>query len=154
MEQGAHRLGLRWFDSLSVAGSDWQTPIVRWIRRFGLRAAIAIAIGVWLWILGPPIVRLIRMRQRVGRARRGEASVGDATLLYERMLHIMKRRGYQKPAWFTPAEFAASLGVGPLAGAVAEFTVAYNALRFGGRTEVAPRLSILLEELERQDRRP
>jgi hypothetical protein len=32
---------------------------------------------------------------------------------------------------------------------VGEFTAAYNALRFGGRADAAPRLSILLEELER-----
>jgi hypothetical protein len=35
-----------------------------------------------------------------------------------------------------------------MAAAVAEFTSAYNALRFGGRTEAAPRLSLLLDELE------
>jgi hypothetical protein len=66
------------------------------------------------------------------------------------MLQIAKRHGYQKPAWFTPAEFAASLGGSPIAPPVREFTSAYNALRFGGRTEVAPRLSTLLDELERQ----
>jgi hypothetical protein len=64
------------------------------------------------------------------------------------MLHVMKRRGYHKPAWFTPAEFAASLSSSELGLAVVEFTATYNAVRFGGRTEVAPRLSILLEELE------
>ena len=36
---------------------------------------------------------------------------------------------------------------------VGEFTTAYNALRFGGHIEVAPRLSILLDELERKIRR-
>jgi hypothetical protein len=33
---------------------------------------------------------------------------------------------------------------------VTEFTGQYNALRFGRRTEVAPRLSMLLDELARQ----
>jgi hypothetical protein len=46
-------------------------------------------------------------------------------------------------------EFARSLGGTPLSAAVVEFTSAYNALRFGGRTEVAPRLSALLDQLER-----
>ena len=76
--------------------------------------------------------------------------MADATLLYERMLQIAKRHGYQKPAWFTPAEFAASLAGSPLGVPVREFTAAYNALRFGGRTEIAPRLSMLLDELEQQ----
>jgi hypothetical protein len=31
---------------------------------------------------------------------------------------------------------------------VLQFTSAYNALRFGGQADAAPRLSVLLEELE------
>jgi hypothetical protein len=94
------------------------------------------------------------MRQRVQRARRGEASVADATVLYERMLQVVKRQGYQKPAWFTPSEFARSLAATHLGRVVEEFTAAYNALRFGGQTAAAPRLSTLLDELERSARRP
>jgi hypothetical protein len=70
------------------------------------------------------------------------------------MLHLLKRRGYHKPVWFTPAEFARSLPRTSLGTAVSEFTATYNALRFGGCIEAAPRLSILLDELERQERRP
>ena len=148
-EQRAHRMGLAWFDSLSNLGGTGNTQaVLEQARRLGLRAAILIAMAVWIWLLVPPLVRLVRMRRRVQRVRRGQASRGDATLLYERMLAILKRRGYQKPAWFTPAEFAASLAESPLAGGVQEFTAAYNALRFGGRTEVAPRLSALLDEME------
>ena len=33
----------------------------------------------------------------------------------------------------------------------AEFTTTYNALRFGGHTEVAPRLSALLDRLEHSE---
>ena len=91
---------------------------------------------------------MLRLRWRVDRVRRGQASVGDATLLYERLLRILKRRGFQKPVWFTPAEFANSLPPGPVGAAVGEFTAAYNAMRFGGRTDVAPRLSVLLDTLE------
>ena len=66
------------------------------------------------------------------------------------MLHILKRRGYQKPLWFTPAEFAASLPCTPLADSVSEFTNTYNALRFGRHPEAAPRLSTLLDRMERE----
>ena len=96
-----------------------------------------------------PLLRLARMRRRVACVRRGQASVADATLLYKRMLHILKRRGYQKPVWFTPAEFAASLPPTELSAAVNEFTATYNALRFGGHAEAAPRLSTLLDRMER-----
>jgi hypothetical protein len=88
---------------------------------------------------------------RVARVRRGEGSAQDATLLYRRMLSVAKRRGYQKPPWFTPAEFASSLPRDGFGGAVSEFTAAYNALRFGRRSEGA-RLSVLLEQMERAKR--
>jgi hypothetical protein len=96
-----------------------------------------------------PLLRGVRWRTRVARVRRGQASVADATLLYDRMLQLLKRRGYQKPPWFTPSEFAASLPASELRQAVGEFTVTYNALRFGGQAESAVRLSVLLEEVER-----
>jgi transglutaminase-like putative cysteine protease len=148
MEQGARRMGINWLDSLTGFGTGWNEAAMRWVRRFGLKVAIIVAMGVWIWVLGPPLFRLVRMRRRVERVRRGQASVADATLLYQRMLEIVKRSGYQKPPWFTPAEFAASLAGSPLGTAVGEFTATYNALRFGGHTEVAHRLSALLDELE------
>ena len=106
-------------------------------RRFGWQA-VALAAGlVALGFAAGPLVRLMHMRRRVERVRRGQASVADATLLYQRMLHILKRRGYQKPPWFTPAEFAASLPRTQLGDSVGEFTATYNALRFGGHVEAA-----------------
>lgn len=152
LEQGAGRLGIRWFDSLTGVPARWDVWVTDWLRRFGLKVLLVLMIGSWLWFFGPPIVRLMRMKRRVERARRGHASVADATLLYQRMLHILKRHGYHKPSWFTPAEFAASLPSTALGSTVGNFTTAYNALRFGGHIEAAPRLSALLDELERQER--
>jgi hypothetical protein len=152
LEQNAHLLGLRWFDSVSGVESYWSMRITAWLKKFGIRIVIVLALGVWIWMMGPPLIRLLRIRRRVERVRRGQASVADATLLYQRMLHILKRRGYQKPAWFTPAEFAASLPPTAMGAAVTEFTLTYNAMRFGGHTEVASRLSVLLDSLERQER--
>jgi transglutaminase-like putative cysteine protease len=149
-EQGARSLGIRWFDSLSGLDWNWRLRLAAWFRRYGVRLLIVLALGASICVLGPRLVRLLRVRSRVERVRRGQATVGDATLLYERMLHLLKRRGYQKPAWFTPTEFAESLPPSQLGTAVTEFTVEYNALRFGRRTEVAPRLSMLLDELERR----
>ena len=148
MEQGARRMGIRWYDAFSALQSGWKTYSRAVTRTAAIRAAIVAAAVLWAWLLGPPLVRVLRLRQRVDRVRRGQARVGDATLLYERMLGILKRRGFQKPAWFTPAEFANSMPPGPLGAAVGEFTVAYNAMRFGGQTGVAPRLSLLLDTLE------
>jgi hypothetical protein len=150
LEQGARGMGIRWFDSLSGLNWNWHLRAAAWFRHYGAGIPIGLALGVAIWVLGPRLVRLLRIRSRVERVRRGQATVADATLLYERMLDLLKRRGYQKPAWFTPTEFARSLPSGQLGTAVTEFTGQYNALRFGRRTEVAPRLSMLLDELARQ----
>jgi protein-glutamine gamma-glutamyltransferase len=152
MEMGARRLGIRWFDSLAGLQADWRTYALAWLRRYGMGVLFALVAGVAIWMLGPPLIRLVRVRRRVRLARLGQASVGDATLLYQRMLQILRKRGYQKPAWFTPAEFAASLPRTVLGSTVTEFTATYNEWRFGGRTGVAPRLSLLLDELDRQER--
>jgi hypothetical protein len=111
---------------------------------------LAAVAGLGFWLVAPRLASLLRLRRRVRRLRRGEAQGADATLLYERMLRVLKRQGFQKPVWFTPVEFALSLGATPLGAVVVEFTSAYNALRFGRRTEVAPRLSALLDRLERE----
>ncbi|MCU1232538.1 MAG: transglutaminase domain protein [Candidatus Solibacter sp.] len=149
MEQGAHRMGINGFDALLGLRAAWNRYVVGWLHRFGLRLLALAAVLVGLALGGGPLLRLVRMRRRVARVRRGQASVADATLLYKRMLYILKRRGYQKPVWFTPAEFAASLPPSELGAAVHEFTATYNALRFGGHTEAARRLSTLLDRMER-----
>jgi transglutaminase-like putative cysteine protease len=150
MELGARRMGAGWSARVESLRSAWEGHAAGWARHFGWGAlAWAVGLAAVGFALGP-LVRLMRMRQRVERVRRGQASVADATLLYQRMLHILKRRGYQKPAWFTPAEFAASLPRTPLGDSVGEFTGTYNALRFGGHAEAASQLSILLERMERE----
>jgi transglutaminase-like putative cysteine protease len=146
-DEAARVAGIRWFDSLWDTGNTWEQRAAGWMRRFGLALAAAILLGVGLWTFGPRSLRALRLRLRVSRARRSPATAADATLLYQRMLAILARRGYHKPPWFTPAEFAASIPAGPLAAAVAEFTITYNALRFGRRIPDRPRILTLLEEL-------
>jgi transglutaminase-like putative cysteine protease len=149
-DEAARLAGIRWFDSLSDTGVTWEQRAAAWLHSFGLRLGVAVLCAVGLWIFGPRSIRALRLRMRVERARRSPATAADATLLYQRMLAIVARRGYHKPPWFTPAEFAASLPAGPLATGVAEFTATYNALRFGRRTPDPPLVSALLDELGRQ----
>ena len=149
VEQRARGMGLRWFDVLTGLAVRWPSQTMGGLRRIGWWIAVSLALGAILWIALPPVLRVALMHLRVRRVRRGEAGMGDATLLYQRMLDVLKRRGYQKPAWFTPAEFAASLPSSGIGLTVTEFTLIYNQWRFGGRTEVAPRLSELLDRLER-----
>ncbi len=92
---------------------------------------------------------LERMRSvwQVRRIRPDRARPADAAILYEHMLRIMKRRGYQKPAWFTPCEFAATIKQGAPDGVVVEFTECYNALRYGGDAAAAERMKQILQDL-------
>jgi hypothetical protein len=150
MEQGAQRMGIRWFDTAVSLRTGWDRYVVGSVRRFGWRTLAWAVVLVAMGLAAGPLFRLLHIRRRVERVRRGQASVADATVLYQRMLYILKRRGYQKPPWFTPAEFAASLPRTQLSDSVGEFTATYNALRFGGHAEAAAQLSILLDRVERE----
>jgi hypothetical protein len=90
-----------------------------------------------------------RVRLHARRVARGEGKSSDATLLYQRMLAGLERRGIRKPPWLTPAEFARVLPPSELSTLVGEVTRAYNEFRFGHRNDVAPRIAHLLEQLEK-----
>jgi transglutaminase-like putative cysteine protease len=150
MERSGRSFGLRWLEHMAAKIAAWKTRTVTWFRHYGvwlLAAAAALVLAAWFT---PPVWRALHMLVRVRKARQGQARMDDATLLYGKMLELLKRRGYQKPAWFTPHEFAASLPRTEMGLLVGQFTEAYNALRFGGRVAVAPQLSHLLERLEQQ----
>ncbi|HUB82531.1 MAG TPA: DUF3488 and transglutaminase-like domain-containing protein [Bryobacteraceae bacterium] len=149
IQQAVRRLGMGWSDSLAGAGSRLVARGLSWIERFGLEALAGLLMIGLAWERGPKLWRSFRERRRVERVRRGEVSGADATLLYERMLQVLRRQGYQKPVWFTPMEFARSLPATPFGRRVEQFTAAYNDVRYGGRSEAAPRMSELLDELER-----
>jgi hypothetical protein len=89
-----------------------------------------------------------RARRRMLKFQRGSAEASDATLLYQRMLKSLRRRGIEKPAWLTPCEFARVVEEPELSLLVEDFTSAYNELRFGGNAEAAGRIFVLLERLE------
>jgi len=153
VEQASRRVSLHGFDRFVEFVLYW--PRTRaWFTQYGLWWLGALACGVLASWAGPLARRWWRMRLGVQRLRSGQASVADATLLYQRMLRVLKRRGYQKPAWFTPAEFAHSLPPSEMGMLVADFTCAYNAVRFGGQAGAAQRLFALLQELERRPRQP
>lgn len=149
MEQASRSASVRWLGRVADLAANWEPRAEYWLRHYGwwsLAALAGGALGAWSGLL---LWRLGRVRLGVRRLGRGKVSLGDATLLYHRMLKLLKRRGYQKPDWFTPCEFANSLPV-ELGVPVMEFTAAYNALRFGGQAKAAQQLSVLLERLERQ----
>ena len=133
-----------WFDSMFKTG--WLKGIsLRWLT-IGL-SVVALGVAVWI-LLGESIRRWWLARAGVRRARRGHGQTSDATLLYQRMLTQLSKRGIRKPSHVTPQEFAAGLPEAGFSGLVRELTLSYNEFRFGGRRDVAPRMIQLLDRLE------
>jgi hypothetical protein len=115
----------------------------RTLRNYGLPAILfIIALGM-LVVFGRGWLDMLQSAWKVRRIRTERATPGDAAVLYDHMLRIMKKRGYEKPAWFTPREFAATVGQRPLD----EFTQNYNALRYGSDPEAAERMKRILQEM-------
>jgi len=110
----------------------------------GLPALVLLA----AWIQ-PALRRAWRLRSRLRRMRGGKVQAADATLLYLRLLELLKQRGYVKPSWKTPAEFIQDLKEDPVREIVAGFTAAYHDLRFGGDQNAALRMMAYLDRLEK-----
>lgn len=148
VEQSSRGMQLRWFDG----------SIERWMSRLRRQGATVrehgpaiVGVGSALLVIalaGPWLVAWMRRVARHRRVQRGQVNPSDATLLYLRMLDVLRRRGIEKPPWLTPNEFAASVKDERTAVQVREFTAAYLDLRYANRLEAAPRLVRLLEQLE------
>ncbi len=132
-----------------VTGLAWMRS---WGDRLG-RMARERVLWMWgAWVVGAAgIAVLLYVLVRWGaralparNARRGRLAPGEATVLYARMLKVMKQRGYQKPLWFTPQEFAASVEGEE---ALEPFTAAYYAVRFGGQTGASREMATALDHL-------
>jgi len=136
-------------------GSNWGEGPFSWnarnwkgLRDFGFVLGGVLALAFLGTFLRRDGWRWWTTRQRLLKVQRGEGHPSDATLLYQRMLKALRRRGIEKPAWLTPCEFARVLQEPELALLVEDFTSAYNELRFGGNWEAAGRIFVLLERLE------
>ena len=150
MEQSSRKFRIDWLQWSGAGSSRWQGLVWTWLTRHAIVAMSIFAFAASSILFGPGLWRRLRLGHRVRRARMGQASVADATLLYNRFLEMLLERGYTKPPWYTPAEFVRSLRSPEIAGIAARFVDAYQELRFGGKAEAAPRLFLLLEELKRQ----
>ena len=160
--------GLFWFPKLDMyldaADNTWQ----EWVVSYDLGHQVTLAANFknlfHRGIRGPNIAvkqlapwlglaavlffltrRAIRRRRIVRRA----SPSSEAGLLYTQMLKRLARRGYHKPAWATPQEFASRLPP-PDADKVGQFTRLYNAIRFGGDASALPALARMLREFDRR----
>jgi transglutaminase-like putative cysteine protease len=144
MQESSRQMRFGWIDDAAA----WFESGARTGRVYLMEILILLVLGVGAILYGPAAARRWRAHLRLRRAQRGDAPASDATVLYERMLHLLERRGFQKPPWLTPAEFARVLPASEVAVLVEDLTAAYNEVRFGGRRDAAPRMIWLLQRLE------
>ncbi len=148
LEHSGRRVSFGWFDGASAEWDRLKARAWETLRGSGRAAGLVLA-GLILAALAAPRARKWwSVRRRIRRVQRGEAAGPDAAILYGRALELLARRGFEKPAWLTPAEFARGLPASPMARLFTQLTGTYNELRFGGRREAAPRLLALLEQME------
>ena len=131
------------FDELAAGLKRESEEGLRYLRIVG--SAIVLLILTILY--GPAAVKWWKRRTQVRRLVRGMSEPSDATILYQQMLELLAKRGVQKPAWYTPVEFAKVVKTPRMAPLVDEATAAYNELRFGGRADAAPRMLRVLEQI-------
>jgi len=138
--------------SLSLDWGEKFDSAARWLARGRPYLAwllLLVAFCATLVLARPAISRWWRNRVRVIRVRQGHAQASDATLLYQRMLELLRRRGIDKPPWMTPNEFARVVPAGS-APLVRELTAAYHEVRFGGRVGEAARMVAALEKMQQR----
>jgi len=148
MEQSSRNFQLKWLDGSLTRLTAGATAGFVLAKLYAPRAALTVTLLAAVCLLGPFLWRRWLALVRVRRVQRGEASASDATLLYRRMLASLRRRGIEKPAWITPAEFARIIPDPQAAALLQDFTAAYNHLRFGHHAEAAPKLVLILDRLE------
>jgi transglutaminase-like putative cysteine protease len=155
----------RQFALAERAGQGSRALSESWARTWqGLRRGLVDVVQRWWrWVAGILAAGLLLFRlrhwfrrecagawtafQHRRRILRGTAMGSDATLLYQKMLATLARRGVEKPGWMTASEFARTIDNAPARTLVSEFTRTYEEARFGGRVGSAPRLVALLEQL-------
>ena len=147
LQRTSRGTGIKWLDGLASGASWFQDEFLERLKQRAIPLAVLLITLVLSVVFGPLVWRQARSRWRVGRIRQSTAGAHEATVLYERMLEILRGRGIEKPAWLTPMEFAGMMPQGAIAPIVADFTNAYLALRFGGKREAVPRMFELIQRL-------
>ncbi|MBI2688494.1 MAG: DUF3488 domain-containing protein [Acidobacteria bacterium] len=118
-----------------------------WMRQNVAVLSAGMTLALLGWVLGPRFLRRLQERRQRTRLASGQAGAPDATVLYRQMLETLEANQIRKPVWFTPTEFAEKLPPSELSGKVAEFTRAYNRLRFGEEPGAAAEMLTIFDEI-------
>ena len=135
-----------WARAGQLGSGPWTAHDFRKALVWAGRGLVIAVIVVLLVVFGPRYWRDLSRQRQLRRIARTGGAPSDARVLYERMLDLLARRGYHKPAWFTPAEFAGGLPAG-VNHDVVLFTRLYNEARYGGDASLNLRMTELLERI-------
>ena len=113
--------------------------------KWGTRAVVLI-VAILFAISIPRMLFWLR-RKRVAR-RPGRSPAMAASIWYERMLHLVAKKGWRKSAAQTPTEFAQHIGDERVRQRVLNFTEHYEKARFGRSAEDASKLRDRYEEIK------
>jgi len=138
---------IRWIENWDSTEAAVKQASRTWLPRAAIVLAALAALAAAGYLMMPPLLVWWRCRRRMQQVRLGRAQPSDATLLYQRLLELLHRRGVQKPAWMTPSEFVDALPPTVPRDLVAQATALYQQMRFGQHVEAGPRLAVLLDRL-------
>jgi len=139
--------GLHQWSRPGADGGSWEASMLPAVKRWGAWLVALALVATMLIVAGPRWFGSARARVELRRIRRLGGSSSDAAIVYRSMLNALGKRGFEKPAWFTPDEFARHLPAQERA-AVARFTTVYNKVRFGGNAAGNAELIELLHKIE------
>jgi protein-glutamine gamma-glutamyltransferase len=122
-----------------------ETAAISEPRRLGIRI-VAVLVALLLLVNTRRIMRFWRERRLA--ASPDKAPRMAASVWYERLLRLLRRRGMEKRPSQTSAEFIESIPDRRVKASVAGFTGHYERARFGGSSESAAKLPELYEEVE------
>jgi transglutaminase-like putative cysteine protease len=135
-----------WARAGQFGSAPWSGREIRRALAWAGRGLVLGVVVLVLVIFGPRFWRDFIRQRRLRRIARTGGAPSDARVLYEHMLDLLARRGYHKPAWFTPAEFACGLPAG-VNNDVVRFTHLYNEARYGGDASLNLQMTELLERI-------
>jgi protein-glutamine gamma-glutamyltransferase len=150
MQRTSRGTGSQWLDAIASGASWFQEDFLRELKKRALPVTVIVITVVLVIYFGPGLWRDTYARWRVRRIRSATRAVAanDATVLYERMLALLRKRGIEKPSWLTPIEFARIIPEPAVASVVSDFTEAYLQLRYGGDRRAVDRMFQLMTRLE------
>jgi len=138
--------GLHQWSRPGASSGSWTDTLLPEAKRWGAWIVAIALIAALLAIAGPRWFKAARGSAELRRIARVGGSPTDAAIIYRSMLEKLEKRGFEKPAWFTPHEFARQLPAHER-NTVARFTNIYNEVRFGGNVNGNAELIELLHKM-------